>query len=79
MLYHNEPILRDGRIVGHVASGAHGHHPGGAMGLGYVPCADESVADLLGSDWSVEVAGRRVAAEASFAPMYDPKGEQLKT
>jgi glycine cleavage system aminomethyltransferase T len=38
MLYHNEPILRDGRIVGYLTSGGYGHALGGAIGLGYVPC-----------------------------------------
>ncbi len=38
LLYHNEPILRDGEIVGYLSSGSYGHHLGGAaMGMGYVP------------------------------------------
>ncbi|CTQ51188.1 GcvT family protein [Jannaschia donghaensis] len=78
MLYHNEPIVRDGKIVGHIASGAYGHTLGGAMGLGYVPCAGQSVEDSLSARYEIEVAGRRIAAEASFRPMYDPKGERLR-
>ena len=39
LLYHNEPIVRDGEIVGYLSSGAYGHHLGAAVGLGYVPCA----------------------------------------
>ncbi len=69
LLYHNEPILRDGQIVGHLSTGAYGHHLGGAIGMGYVPCVGESVADLLGSSWAVDVAGVRVGAEASLKPM----------
>ena len=78
LLYHNEPILRDGRIVGHLSSGAYGHHLGGAIGMGYVPCPGESVADLLASAWEVDVAGVRVRAEAALKPMYDPKGERVR-
>ncbi|GIT93048.1 sarcosine dehydrogenase [Jannaschia pagri] len=78
MLYHNEPIVRDGKIVGHIASGAYGHTLGGAIGLGYVPCVGESIDDSLSSTYEIEVAGRRIGAEASFKPMYDPKGERLK-
>ncbi len=78
MLYHNEPILRDGRIVGHLSSGAYGHHLGGAIGLGYVPCKGESPADVLGSSYQIDVAGRKVAAEASLKPMYDPTGARTK-
>ncbi len=39
LLFHNEPILRDGVIVGHLSSGNYGHALGGAVGLGYVPAA----------------------------------------
>ena len=34
MLYHAEPILRDGAPAGYLTSGAYGHFLGGAMGLG---------------------------------------------
>ena len=36
LLFHGEPILRDGKIVGQVTSGNYGHTLGGAIGLGYV-------------------------------------------
>ena len=78
MVYHNEPLLRDGKIVSHLTSGAYGHHLGGAMGMGYVPCKGESVADVLASSYEVEVAGRRIKAEPSLQPMYDPKSERVR-
>ncbi len=78
LLYHNEPVLRNGEIVGFLSSGAYGHHLGGAMGLGYVPCAGETAAEVLASEYEVDVAGVRVAAEVSLKPMYDPKSERVK-
>jgi len=78
MLYHNEPVLRDGEIVGYLSSGAYGHHLGGAMGLGYVPCKGESAAEVLASSYEIDVAGTRLRAEASLRPMYDPKSERVK-
>jgi 4-methylaminobutanoate oxidase (formaldehyde-forming) len=78
MLYHNEPLLRDGEIVGYLSSGAYGHHLGGAMGLGYVPCKGESAEQVLASSYEVDVAGVRVKAEASLKPMYDPRSERVK-
>jgi 4-methylaminobutanoate oxidase (formaldehyde-forming) len=78
LLYHNEPIIRDGEIVGYLSSGAYGHHLGGAMGLGYVPCKGESAADVLGSTYEIDVMGTRVRAEASLKPMYDPKSDRVK-
>ena len=78
LLFHNEPVLRDGQIVGFLSSGNYGHALGGAIGLGYVPCrTDESPAEMLASDYSIDVAGRIVAAEASLAPMYDPKSSRV--
>ncbi|MDG1116196.1 MAG: FAD-dependent oxidoreductase [Flavimaricola sp.] len=78
LLYHNEPILRDGQIVGHLTSGAYGHHLGGAVGLGYVPCKGQSATDVLASDYEIDVAGRRVKATASLKPLYDPKGDRVR-
>ena len=78
MLYHNEPILRDGEIVGHLSSGGYGHHLGAAIGIGYVPCKGETAAQVLASAYEIDVAGVKVAAEASLRPLYDPKSERVK-
>jgi 4-methylaminobutanoate oxidase (formaldehyde-forming) len=79
LLYGNEAILRDGKVVGYLTSGGYGHHLGAAVGLGYVPSEPgESDAALLGSSYEVEVACERVAARASLAPLYDPKGERMR-
>jgi heterotetrameric sarcosine oxidase gamma subunit len=78
LLFHNEAVVRDGKIVGPVTSGNYGHFLGGAIGMGYVPCAGESEAEVLGSTYEIEVAGVRHAALASLAPMYDAKSERIK-
>jgi 4-methylaminobutanoate oxidase (formaldehyde-forming) len=78
LLFHNEAILRDGKIVGTITSGNYGHHLDGAVGLGYVPSEGESAVDLLGSRYEIEIAGERFEAEASLKPMYDPKAERVR-
>lgn len=78
LLYHNEPILRDGVIVGQLTSGGYGHSLGGAVGLGYVPCTGEKAEAVLASDYEIDVAGRRVAAKVSLKPMYDPTGGRVR-
>ncbi len=78
LLYHNEPLLRDGEIVGYISSGAYGHSLGGAIGMGYVPCEGQSAAEVLASTYEIDVMGTRVRAEASLKPMYDPKSERVK-
>ncbi len=80
LLYHNEPVLRDGKVVGYLSSGGYGHHLGAAIGMGYVPCAQpgEPVADMLASTYEIDVMGARIRAEAQLKPFYDPKGERAK-
>jgi len=78
LLYHNEPILRDGVIVGHLSSGNYGHYLGAAIGLGYVPCKGESAEQVLASNYEIEIAGERFSAKASLRPLYDPKSSRVK-
>ena len=79
MLFHNEPLIRDGQIVGIVTSANYGHALGGAIGMGYVPLEGQKVERILSSDYEIEVAGERLKATASVAPMYDPKSERMKS
>ena len=79
LIYHNEPIWRDGELVGHITSGAYGHTLGGAVGLGYVslePGASDEAA--LSGQFEVEVACERVPAEVSLRHLYDPDNAQIR-
>ncbi len=79
LLYHDEPIWADGEMVGRTTSGAYGHTLGGAVALGYVRGDLATIADLATSArFEIEVAGRRIPARASLAPMYDPKSFRIR-
>ncbi len=78
LLYHNEPIVRDGEIVGHLSSGNYGHFLGAAVGLGYVPCQAERPEEVLNSTFEIEIAGERHGASASLKPLYDPKSARVR-
>jgi glycine cleavage system aminomethyltransferase T len=79
LLYHNEPIWRDGELVGHITSGAYGHTLGGCIGLGYVHVeAGADPKSALDGHYEIEVAGTRFSAEASLRPMYDPGNERIR-
>jgi glycine cleavage system aminomethyltransferase T len=79
LLYHEEPIVRDGRIVGSIKSGAWGHRLGRSIGMGYVSCEEGVTKDWLASgQWQVEVACERWGAKAQLAPWYDPANERIK-
>ena len=80
LLYHNEPIWIDGRLVGRVTSGMYGHTIGTCLGLGYVENDGATIdASYLGSaKIEIEVAGKRVPARASLRPLYDPANNRVK-
>ncbi len=77
-LFHNEALVRDGKIVSIITSGNYGHALGGAIGMGYVPCEGQTAADVLASTYEIEIAGRRIPAEASLKPLYDPRSERVR-
>ncbi|MEQ8604231.1 MAG: FAD-dependent oxidoreductase [Marivibrio sp.] len=79
LLYHEEPILRDGEIVGSVTSGAWGHRIGASLGMGYAHHPAGVTKDWLDSGrWEVEVACEAHPVRVQFAPWYDPKAERMK-
>ena len=79
LLFHNEPVLRDGKMVSYLTSGNYGHHLGAAIGMGYVPVEDgETPETVVASEFEISVAGTRVSAVASLEPMYDPRSERMR-
>jgi glycine cleavage system aminomethyltransferase T len=79
-MYHNEPIWRDGRLVGWITSAAFGHTIGRSIGLGYVTREDGPVtAEWLAAERiEVEVALERLPATASLRPPYDPTNARIR-
>ena len=80
LLYHAEPVYRDGEYVGYLRAASYGWTLGGAVGLAMVGGNGALVtpAWLNEGSWEVEVAGRRVPATVSLRPMYDPTNERIK-
>lgn len=79
MLYHNEPILKNGEIIGHLSSGSYSHTLGGAVGLGYVKCLpNQSDKEIMSADYAIEVEGVIEKASYSLRPMYDPLNKKIR-
>ncbi len=77
-LFHGESILRDGKYVGHVTSGAFGYTLGASVGIGWVH-ADEPImqSHLDQGEWQVEIASERAPIAASIKSLYDPDGTKV--
>ncbi len=78
LLFHAEPVLRDGVVVGEVRSASYGWTLGGAVGLAFVggdgPVTPQWLAD---GRWEVDVAGTRHPASVSLRPLYDPTSARV--
>ncbi len=80
LLYHEEPILLGGRVVGAVTSGMYGHRVDASLGMGYLQLAGPvTSAALAQCEFEVEVAGRAIAAEVSLKPFYDPENLRIRS
>ncbi len=80
LLFHDEPIWRDGKRVGYISSGGYGHVTGGPIGLGYVKYEGRFDKEaLLSSQYEIEIAGRKYPASASLSPLYDPKSTKIRS
>jgi 4-methylaminobutanoate oxidase (formaldehyde-forming) len=80
LLYGNEIIYRNGKIVGYLQTGAYGFTLGGAVGMGFVENEDGATADFINNGiYEIDIAGVRYPARASLRPMYDPKGIRVRS
>jgi 4-methylaminobutanoate oxidase (formaldehyde-forming) len=80
LLYHEEPIWLNGKIVGSITSGMYGHRLEGSFGMGYVNNPEGVTREWLeNSRFEIEVAWEKVPAKASLGPFYDPKNLRIRT
>ena len=75
----DEPILRDGALVGWVTSAAFGHTLGRPVAMGYVRNADGVDRRFIESGaYAIEIAGERARARPHLRPPYDPAGARIR-
>ncbi|MDQ0332959.1 4-methylaminobutanoate oxidase (formaldehyde-forming) [Mesorhizobium sp. YL-MeA3-2017] len=79
ILLHDEPILRDGRIVGRTTSAAFGYTLGSSVAQGYVTLPDSDWKSWLSQgSFEVELAGVRHKAICQARPFYDPDNARIR-
>ncbi len=78
-LIHNEPIWKNGEIVGHVTSGDWGFRLDKMVGLASLH-KDSGVSRTWIDEggFEVQIAGEFYAARMQLAPLYDPTGEIMR-
>ncbi|MFT3839223.1 MAG: FAD-dependent oxidoreductase [Myxococcaceae bacterium] len=80
MMFHAEPIWRNGKRAGYVRAASYGFTLGGAVGLAMIEGHGEVVdpAWLDAGKYEVEIAGKRWPAIVSLKPLYDPEMKKIK-
>ena len=75
----DEPIYRNGKIVGLITSGSFGHTLGRSVCMGYVENHD-GVNDgfIKEGTYEIEISAERFSASAGLRPPYDPNGLRVK-
>ena len=70
----DEPIWRDGEVVGFVTSGGYAHYVDKSVALGFVPV--ETIEE--GARFEIEILGEMRAARLVTEPLFDPRGERMR-
>ncbi|MGA9598413.1 MAG: glycine cleavage T C-terminal barrel domain-containing protein, partial [Acidimicrobiia bacterium] len=71
----DEPIFHGDEPVGWVTSGGFGHYTQQSIALGYVPV--ELANEPHG--FTIEIIGRRRPASIRPEPLYDPRGQKMRS
>jgi 4-methylaminobutanoate oxidase (formaldehyde-forming) len=79
LMFHAEPVFRDGKAIGYVRAASYGFTVGGAVGLVMIEAGEPiDQAYLDAGTWEVEIAGKRHPAMASLKPLYDAEMKRIK-
>jgi len=70
----NEPIFRDGQLVGWATSGGYGYSVKKSIAYGYLPLEIAKAGTRL----EIELFGERIGLTVEKEPLFDPKGERIK-
>ena len=76
ILHQNEPVLRNGEVVGYVTAGAYGYATGSAVGLCLLSLP-EGETNVETGEFTVMVEGVKFDANVSLTPFYDPKSKNM--
>ena len=83
LLHHDEPIYRNGELVGRTSSGMWSYAEGACLAMGYLVREDDS-GEGVTQEWldaghfEIEVATVRVPAATSIRSFYDPRNTRVR-
>jgi glycine cleavage system aminomethyltransferase T/glycine/D-amino acid oxidase-like deaminating enzyme len=79
LLYHDEPICRDGTLVGRTTSGMWSYVEERCLAMGYLRHPEGVTGDWLDAGhFEIEIATERIPATASIRSFYDPYSRRVR-
>jgi 4-methylaminobutanoate oxidase (formaldehyde-forming) len=79
LLYHDEPIFRDGVFVGRTSSGMWSYVEDRCLAMGYLNHPGGVTRDWVeAGSFEIEVAMERIPATASIRSFYDPMNQRVR-
>jgi glycine cleavage system T protein len=79
LLYHDEPVYRNGEIVGRTSSGMWSYVEDRCLAMGYLSHPEGVTKDWLDAgSFEIEVATERIPAMTSIRSFYDPKSRRVQ-
>jgi glycine cleavage system aminomethyltransferase T/glycine/D-amino acid oxidase-like deaminating enzyme len=70
----NEPVRIDGQVRGRVTTGGYGYTVGASIAYAYLPAEIE-----IGAPVEIDIFGLWVPGAVAAEPLFDPKGERLRS
>ncbi len=79
LMYHYEPVQRDGKVVGYITAGAFSGYLGTAVGLALIdlPKGLNDKKDIARGNYTVMIEGKAAEATISLKPFFDPDNSRM--
>jgi 4-methylaminobutanoate oxidase (formaldehyde-forming) len=79
LIYHDEPIYRNGELIGENTHGSFSHVLNAAIGMCYLKnpggITDEWI---MGGNYEINIEGKMYPIKIHLQPPYDPKSERVR-
>jgi len=79
LIYHDEPIYRNGKLLCENTHGSYSHVMNCAIGMCYLK-NDKGITDewILSGKYEIDIEGKHYPIKIHLQPPYDPKGEKVR-
>jgi 4-methylaminobutanoate oxidase (formaldehyde-forming) len=79
LIYHDEPIYRNGELISENTHGAYSHHLGCSIGMCYLKNHAGIQDDwIMSGKYEINVAGKLFPIQIHLEPVYDPHSQRVR-